>query len=1223
MDAAQSTLKKTALFLAIALLTAATASAQPSFVLTTNTVTLITNQAGHVTVTSSGATITFTNAITLNDNAGLNWLLVTSSGALTTPVTLDIGLGGQAGSLPSGTHTATILLTGTDPAGVANATITVSYTTGGAGGAGLITASPSPVVLLAATGNTVSQQVVLSTASTTPITFSAQAQSTGWLAVSINGNVNTVSSTTAASLTVQASAFGLPNAQYNGQIVITPSGGAQVTVPVQFFVGGGGGGGGTLTAFPNVIPWSYNTGGSFPFSQNILLQSSTGAGTYTATATSTNNWLLVNGGTYAPGVSISAGLFVSPSSTITSLATGSYTGSISVVDSNGGSTLITVNLSVNSGSSGGLTLSTSSVTLSAAVAGFQQQQTINVTSSVAGTLNSSVSTTSGGSWLAFTQSTSVINAGGSATVTVFAYPGGLSSGTYSGTLTLVVIPTVGGTNLTGQVQVTFVVGSGGGGTIAGVAPASLTFAYQMGTSPFLISPQAISITGTTGGAFTASSSQTWLVVSAASGTIPADVPVGINPSGLTVGTYNGAVSITTPNGVQAVGVTLLVTSSAVLVTNPGSLVFKYRSGEPNPGVQSVFLSTSDGSPLSFTASTTTSWLSVTFSTSGFSASVSTAGLGAGVYAGAVTITTALANSPVTFPVILVMNGGGVGGALSLGASSMTFNAIVNGAAPNPQYLSVGAAVNTNFTATSSVQSGGTNWLSVSPTFATTNTTLTVFVNQAGLGVGTYNGTLSLTANGQTQTVPVTLQVTTTGGTGGNVTVTCGAATACASLNFTFQVGGAAPAGQGLTVSNTTQGTASMQYSVGVTTQNGSKWLLASFVANSTPSTVTISVNTNGLDPNATYNGTVTITPAGGGAVVTIPVTLTVTAPSVSATPLTLTFAYRAGDPDPDTKTVQVSGGGASLPFLASASSSGNWLSVSPISGTTGPNPVNLSVRVDATNLSSNTYNGTITVSGTGGSTGTTTISVTLTVTAPLPTITRVANAASYLSGVISPGEIITIFGTNIGPATLVGLALDPSGKVATTLGGVQVLVNGSPCPMVYASSAQVAAVAPYEIAGFVTANVLVKFLGQTSNAVSMTVTTTVPGVFTANSTGTGPGAILNGNGGVNSPGLPADKGSTVVLFLTGEGQTSPAGVTGKVTTVSAAPPLTPGPLLPIAVLIDGQPANYAFAGEAPFYVSGVMQLNVVIPLTVRSGDVSVKVSIGPNSSQDNVTVSVR
>jgi uncharacterized protein (TIGR03437 family) len=236
----------------------------------------------------------------------------------------------------------------------------------------------------------------------------------------------------------------------------------------------------------------------------------------------------------------------------------------------------------------------------------------------------------------------------------------------------------------------------------------------------------------------------------------------------------------------------------------------------------------------------------------------------------------------------------------------------------------------------------------------------------------------------------------------------------------------------------------------------------------------------------------------------------------------------------------------------------------------------------------------------------------------------VSSAASYVGTSISPGEIITIFGTGLGPTPLVSLALDSSGKVATTLGGVQVLIGGIPAPMIYASNTQVAAVVPYEVALLKTTTVLVKFLGQTSNGIGINVSSAAPGIFTANASGTGPGAILNANGSVNSPSNPAAKGSTVAIYLTGEGQTSPAGVTGGVTTATQpAPQVTPAPLLPVAVLIDGSPATVAYAGEAPSLVAGVMQLNVVIPAGAKSGDLSLVVSIGGTSSQNGVTVSVR
>ena len=47
------------------------------------------------------------------------------------------------------------------------------------------------------------------------------------------------------------------------------------------------------------------------------------------------------------------------------------------------------------------------------------------------------------------------------------------------------------------------------------------------------------------------------------------------------------------------------------------------------------------------------------------------------------------------------------------------------------------------------------------------------------------------------------------------------------------------------------------------------------------------------------------------------------------------------------------------------------------------------------------------------------------------------------------------------------------------------------------------------------------------------------------------------------------------------------------------------------------------AGEAPSFVSGVLQLNVVVPTNITAGDQPIVVTIGGNPSQQAVTVSVK
>ncbi len=101
-------------------------------------------------------------------------------------------------------------------------------------------------------------------------------------------------------------------------------------------------------------------------------------------------------------------------------------------------------------------------------------------------------------------------------------------------------------------------------------------------------------------------------------------------------------------------------------------------------------------------------------------------------------------------------------------------------------------------------------------------------------------------------------------------------------------------------------------------------------------------------------------------------------------------------------------------------------------------------------------------------------------------------------------------------------------------------------------------------------------------------------------------AALNQDASTNSSSIPAASGSVVVLYVTGAGQMSPPAATGSL----SANPL-PQPLLPVAVQIGGLDAEVTFAGAAPGYVSGLLQVNARVPAGVTPGDsVPVTVAVG-------------
>lgn len=239
---------------------------------------------------------------------------------------------------------------------------------------------------------------------------------------------------------------------------------------------------------------------------------------------------------------------------------------------------------------------------------------------------------------------------------------------------------------------------------------------------------------------------------------------------------------------------------------------------------------------------------------------------------------------------------------------------------------------------------------------------------------------------------------------------------------------------------------------------------------------------------------------------------------------------------------------------------------------------------------------------------------------PTPTASAagVVNAASFLGRAVAAGEIVTVFGTGIGPASLVGLQLTPAGLVDNFLSDTQVSFDGTPSPLVYVSERQTSAIVPYAVAGRSSTQMVIEYQGRRSAAVSLPVAASAPALFSLDSSGKGGGAILNEDSSVNTPSNAAAKGSIVVLFGTGEGQTDPPGVDGKL-----AAGVFPKPTQTVAVRIGGLAAEVLYAGAAPGLVAGVLQVNARLPAAVASGNVPVVVTVGSASSQADLTVAVR
>jgi uncharacterized protein (TIGR03437 family) len=234
-------------------------------------------------------------------------------------------------------------------------------------------------------------------------------------------------------------------------------------------------------------------------------------------------------------------------------------------------------------------------------------------------------------------------------------------------------------------------------------------------------------------------------------------------------------------------------------------------------------------------------------------------------------------------------------------------------------------------------------------------------------------------------------------------------------------------------------------------------------------------------------------------------------------------------------------------------------------------------------------------------------------------ISSIVNSASFLEGAVSPGELVTIFGANLGPASASQAQLS-GGSVTKTAGSTQVLIGGTASPILYASSTQINTVVPFGVTG-TTTQVQVLYNGQTAVSATVAVQPASPAVFSMDSNAGGQGAILNQDGSVNSHTNPALPGSEVVLYATGAGLTMPAGVDGLVTSVS---PPYPTPVLPVSVTIDGLPAQVLYAGAAPGLVAGVLQINVVVPADAYGATYDqIVVTVGDYVSPSAVTMTVQ
>jgi uncharacterized protein (TIGR03437 family) len=236
---------------------------------------------------------------------------------------------------------------------------------------------------------------------------------------------------------------------------------------------------------------------------------------------------------------------------------------------------------------------------------------------------------------------------------------------------------------------------------------------------------------------------------------------------------------------------------------------------------------------------------------------------------------------------------------------------------------------------------------------------------------------------------------------------------------------------------------------------------------------------------------------------------------------------------------------------------------------------------------------------------------------PVTTTTAVANSASIsATGAIAPGEMISVYGSSVGPAIAVSA---PVGALPTSLGGSSVTINDVTAPIAYASQYRLDVQVPFSVTPGSSATVQVN-TGSGSAAlrsapISVPVNVAVPAIYTNGVAGTGPAAASNQDGKANTLLNPAPRGSIVTIYASGLGAVSPAILEG------AVPPLRPLSAVTgdVGAFIGGVPSTVQFAGAAPL-LPGTFAINIQVPPSARVGAQELVIYSNGISSQKGVTI---
>ena len=235
----------------------------------------------------------------------------------------------------------------------------------------------------------------------------------------------------------------------------------------------------------------------------------------------------------------------------------------------------------------------------------------------------------------------------------------------------------------------------------------------------------------------------------------------------------------------------------------------------------------------------------------------------------------------------------------------------------------------------------------------------------------------------------------------------------------------------------------------------------------------------------------------------------------------------------------------------------------------------------------------------------------------------VANAASFGTGAVAPGELVALYGNSLGPAQGVETSATSATPFPTGAGSTEVTFDGIPAALLWVQDSQVNVAVPWSVAG-PTTQICVTYNTVQTNCLAWPVTQFAPGVFTVDGTHA---AALNQDGTINSASNPAPQNSILSVWATGLGPIRPAQPDGSL--VGAPLPVNATPVVLGnwcgGSLPFGPPASFCtspttYAGPAPLLIAGTVQVNFIVD--TQSSTVSFMLASGGTQTSNLVEVYV-